>query len=101
VLRLVPLKRLTLSARVVTSEPRSQPPSVESLPTRAEEVSAVVAAEEASGAPPPPVHAAVVEEGQTAAGATAPQAALEPPTEAGSSGGCRAYTPGTHARKEE
>jgi hypothetical protein len=47
----------------------------------------VVAALEALGAPPLPVPAAAVEEGQTAAGATAPQAALELPAEADPSGG--------------
>jgi hypothetical protein len=52
---LAPLKRMALSARVVTSEHRPQPPSVEPLPVRAEEELAVVAAAEASGMSPPPV----------------------------------------------
>jgi hypothetical protein len=43
VLSLAPLKRLALSARVVTSEPRLQPPSVEPLPARAEEVPTMAA----------------------------------------------------------
>jgi hypothetical protein len=87
VLSLAPLKRLALSARVVPSEPRAQPPSVESLPARAEEEPTVVAAAEASSAPPPPVLVAAAEVEQTTAGATAPQAALEPQAEAGPSGG--------------
>jgi hypothetical protein len=64
----------------------SPAPSVELLSARAEEEPVMVAATEASGAPPPPVPAATVEEGQTATGATAPQAALEPSGEAGPSG---------------
>jgi hypothetical protein len=87
VLSLVPLKCLVLSARVVSSEPRPQSPSLESLPSRAEEELVVVAAVEASITPPPPVPAAAVEEGETAAEATAPHAALEPPAEAIASGG--------------
>jgi hypothetical protein len=63
VLSLAPLKRLALSARVVTSESRPQPPCIESLLARAEEESAVVAAAEASGAPPPPAPGTAVEEG--------------------------------------
>jgi hypothetical protein len=65
----------------------SPAPSVESLSARAEEEPAVVAAVEALGTPPLPVPPAAVEEGQIAAGATAPQAALEPPAEADPSGG--------------
>jgi hypothetical protein len=87
VLSLASLKRLALSARVVSSNPRPQPLSVESLPSRAEEEPAVVAAAEESSAPPPPVPTTAVEEGQTAVEVTAPQAALEPPAEAGLSGG--------------
>jgi hypothetical protein len=37
VLNLAPLKRLALSAWVVSSEPRPQPPRAEPLPTQAEE----------------------------------------------------------------
>jgi hypothetical protein len=47
----------------------------------------VVSAVEASGAPPLPVPATVVEEGQAATEAIVPQAAMEPPAEAGPSGG--------------
>jgi hypothetical protein len=47
----------------------------------------MVAVAEASGAPPSPVPIAAVEEGQTTAGATAPQAALETPAKAGPGGG--------------
>jgi hypothetical protein len=63
VLSLAPLNRLALSAHVVTSEPRLQPPNIEPLPARAEEVPAVAAAAEASGAPPQPVLSAAVVEG--------------------------------------
>jgi hypothetical protein len=82
VLSLVPLKRLALSAQVVTSESRPQPHSVEPLSARAEEESAGVAAAKASGAPSPPAPSATAEEGQTVAGAIAPQSAPKPPTEA-------------------
>jgi hypothetical protein len=87
VLSLAPLKRLALSAWVVSSETRPQPPSVESLQAWAEEEPVVVAAMGASGAPLPSVPSTAVEEGQMAAGATAPQANLELPVEAGPSGG--------------
>jgi hypothetical protein len=46
----------------------------------------VVAAAEESSAPPQPVPATAVEEGQMAVEATTPQAALEPPAEAGPGG---------------
>jgi hypothetical protein len=51
-LTLAPLKRLALSARVVTSESRPQPPCTEPLPTRAGEELVVVAAAEESSVPP-------------------------------------------------
>jgi hypothetical protein len=86
VLSLVPLKRMALSARVVSSEPRPQPLSAQPLPSRAEEESTVVAAAEESSAPPPQVPIVAIEEGHAAAEATAPQTILEPPTEAGPSG---------------
>jgi hypothetical protein len=60
VLSLVPLKRLALSARVMTSEPHPQPSCAEPLPARAEEESGVATAEESS-APPLPVTATTVE----------------------------------------
>jgi hypothetical protein len=87
VLSLAPLKHLALSARVVTSEPQPQPPSIEPLSARFDEEPAVVAAAEASGAPPPPIPSATVEEGQMVARATAPQSAPELPAEVGPSGG--------------
>jgi hypothetical protein len=87
VLSLAPLKRLALSAGVVSSKPRPQPPSAEPLPTRTKGESAVVAAAEGSGAPPPPVSATTIEEGQTAAEAAAPQAVLGLLAMAGPSGG--------------
>jgi hypothetical protein len=68
VLNLAPLKRLVLSARVVSSEPCPQPPSAESLPARAEEEPVVVAVVEELSVPPPPVPATAVEVGQTTAG---------------------------------
>jgi hypothetical protein len=46
VLSLAPLKRLALSAWVVTSEPRPQPPCAELLPARAEEEPSVITAAE-------------------------------------------------------
>jgi hypothetical protein len=87
VLNLAPLKRLALSARVVTFELRPQPLSAELLPARAEEELAVVAVAEASSTPPPLVPAIAIEEGQMGAEAVASQAALQPPAEAGPGGG--------------
>jgi hypothetical protein len=86
VLSLAPLKFLAQSARVVPSVPHAQPPCTEPLPTQVEEGLAMATAVEESGAPPLPVTAAAVEEGRTTAEAAAPQAALEPPAEVGSSG---------------
>jgi hypothetical protein len=86
VLSLAPSKCLALSALVVPSEPRPHPLSVEPLPVQAEEEPAQ-AAVEASGTPPRPVPSATMEVGQMAVGATAPESALEPPAEAGPSGG--------------
>jgi hypothetical protein len=86
VLSLVPLKRLALSARMVSSEPRPQALSTEPAAPRAEEEPAAVAALEESSAPPPPVPAIAVEEEQMATGAPTSQATLEPPVEAGPSG---------------
>jgi hypothetical protein len=63
VLSLAPLKCLALSARVVPSEPRSQPPRVGPLPAQAEEGPVVVAAVEEPSTPPPRVAAITVEEG--------------------------------------
>jgi hypothetical protein len=53
VLSLVPLKHLALNAREVPSEPRSQPPRAEPLPTQAEDGPAMVAAVEEPSALPP------------------------------------------------
>jgi hypothetical protein len=72
---------------VVSSEPRPQPLSAESLPAQVEEEPAVVAVVEESSTLPPPVPATAVEEGQTIAETVTPQLALEPPAEAGLGGG--------------
>jgi hypothetical protein len=53
VLSLVPLKHLALNAREVPSEPCSQPPRAEPLPTQAEDGPAMVAAVEEPSALPP------------------------------------------------
>jgi hypothetical protein len=81
-----PLKRLALSAQVVSSEPRPQPSSAESAPPRVEEEPTVVAETRDLIVPPPPVLAAAVKEGEAATEATATQVALETPTEASPSG---------------
>jgi hypothetical protein len=78
-LSLAPLKRLALSARVMPSEPRPQPPYAKPLPVQDEEGLAVDTAVEESGAPPPPVTAVVVKEGRTVTETTAPRRALETP----------------------
>jgi hypothetical protein len=83
---LAPLKLLALSARVVSSEPRPQPPYAEPLLVQVEEGLVVTTVVEESGAPPALVAAAVVEEGQTVTETTALQAALEPPAEADAGG---------------
>jgi hypothetical protein len=62
VLNLAPLKLLALSARVMPSEPRPQPPYAEPLPVQVEEGLAVATVVEESVVPPPPVTATVVEE---------------------------------------
>jgi hypothetical protein len=87
VLSLAPLKRLALSARVVTSEPHPEPPSTESLPAWVEEEPTVVAVVEESSAPPLPIPATAVEERQMVAETVAPQLALETPAEVGPGGG--------------
>jgi hypothetical protein len=74
VLSLALLKRLALSAWVMTSEPRPQPPCAKPLPARAEEGPAIIATAKESSALPPPVAATVVEEGQPAVETTALQA---------------------------
>jgi hypothetical protein len=73
VLRLAPLKRLALSARVMPSEPHPKPPYAEPLPVQVDEGLAVATAVEDSGAPPPSVTSAVVEEEQTVTETTAPK----------------------------
>jgi hypothetical protein len=72
VFSLAPLKRLALSARVVPSEPRPQPPCTEPLPVQVEEGLAIAVVVEESGVPPPSVAAAAVEEGRTVTETTAP-----------------------------
>jgi hypothetical protein len=78
ILNLAPLKHLALSARVIPSEPRPQPPYAEPLSVQVEEGLAVATAVEDSAAPPPPVATAAIEEGQTVTEVTAPQETLEP-----------------------
>jgi hypothetical protein len=73
VLSLAPLERLALSAWVVPSEPRPQPPYTEPLPVQVEEWLAVATSVEELGTPPPPVTAAVVEEGRSVTKTTAPK----------------------------
>jgi hypothetical protein len=73
VLSHAPLKRLALSAQVVPSEPRPQPPYAEPLPVQVEEGLVVATVVEDSGAPPLPVTAAIVEEGRTVTETTAPR----------------------------
>jgi hypothetical protein len=85
-LSLAPLKRLTLSAHVVTSEPRPQPSCTEPLPARAEEEPSVVTTAEEPSTPPPPVPVATVEEGQGSAEMTTLQVALGPPVQVGPGG---------------
>jgi hypothetical protein len=80
VLSLGTLKRLALSTRVVSSEPRPQPPSAEPARPRAEEELSVAAETRAPITPPPPVPSTAVEEGETATEATVAQVALEAPT---------------------
>jgi hypothetical protein len=77
VLSLTPLKRLTLSTRVISFEPRPQP-----APPRAEEVPAAAAAVKASVTPPPPVPTTAVEEGVATTKATTSRAVLAQPAEA-------------------
>jgi hypothetical protein len=78
-----PLKRLALSARVVSSEPHPQPLSAKSALPRAEEEPSVITETRAPIAPPPPVPSTTVEEGEAATEATVAQVALEALTEAG------------------
>jgi hypothetical protein len=86
VLNLAPLKLLALSARVMPSEPRPQPPYAEPLPVQVEEGLAVATVVEESVVPPPPVTATVVEEERAIKEMAAPQAALGPPAGASSGG---------------
>jgi hypothetical protein len=86
VLSLVPLKRLALSTRVVSSEPHPQPLRAEPLPAQAEEGLLVASVVEESGVPPLPATTAAVEEEWTAMEAVAAQASLEQPVGAGSGG---------------
>jgi hypothetical protein len=71
VLSLGPLKRQALSTRVVSSEPRPQPPSIEPVALRSEEEPTVVIETRAPIVPPPPVPTATVEEGEAATEVTA------------------------------
>jgi hypothetical protein len=72
VLSLAPQKRLALSARVVSSEPRPQPSCTELLPVQAVEGLPVASVVEESSVPPPPATVAAVEE-QTALETAAPK----------------------------
>jgi hypothetical protein len=86
VLSLAPLKRLALSAWVVPSEPRPQPPYTEPLPVQVEEGLAVTTVVEESAALPPPVAATAIEKERTVTETTAPQEILEPPAGVGTGG---------------
>jgi hypothetical protein len=86
VLSLAPLKHLAQSARVVSFEPRPQPPCAEPLLAQVEEGLAVASVEGESGVPSPPATAAAVEEERTAMEMAAAQASLEPRVGAGSGG---------------
>jgi hypothetical protein len=92
VLSFVPQKRLALSARVVPSGPRPQPPYAKPLPVQVEEGLAVSIVVVDSGLPPPPVAAAVAE-GADDHGDDRPQAASELPAETGPGSGDMVMVP--------
>jgi hypothetical protein len=85
VLSLGLLKRLALSAWVVSFEPRPQPPSAEPALPRVEEEPSVVTETSAPITPPLPAPATAIEEGEAATEMTITQASLEALSEAGPS----------------